>query len=196
MCEEATQFINILQSSTDAEAMMRVTEEPRKITDWYQREFGAPAEDQPVPDVEEPIGLDHDEILLLEGLLHGKSLLNSNVEGDVDAQGGHSLLSEDSASIQEVKTPHSVRFACSVASATTGKSNVSAKYDTMTGEDESRIGANVVAKLIGPVDLEFTDLLRFDEFKRRIHSVPEAMDELKKKRGFSALDNRTETTME
>ena len=74
-----------------------------------------------------------------------------------------------------MKTPHSVRFASSAASSATGKSNVSAKYDTMTGEDESRIGANVVARLIGSVDLEFTDLSQFDEFKRRIHCVPEAV---------------------
>ena len=106
------------------------------------------------------------------------------------------MLSEDSEHIQEVKTPHSVRFANSVASRATGKSNASAKYDTMTGEDESRIGVNVVARLTGSVDLEFTDLGRFDEFKRRIHCVPEAMDEMKKKRGFSALTKRLETAME
>ena len=159
-------------------------------------ESGAQAEDLPVPEVGEQSGLDHDEILLLEGLLHGESLHNSDVDGDVEAQGGQSLLSEDSEPILEVKTPHSVRFACSVASGVTGKSNMSAKFDTMTGEDESRIGANVVAKMIGSVDLEYTDQSRFDEFKRRIHSVPEAMDEMKKKRGFSALTKRVESAME
>ena len=111
-------------------------------------ESGAQAEDLPVPEVGEQSGLDHDEILLLEGLLHGDSLHNSDVDGDVEAQGGQSLLSEDSEPILEVKTPHSVRFACSVASGVTGKTNMSAKFDTMTGEDESRIGANVVAKMI------------------------------------------------
>ena len=80
-----------------------------------------------------------------------------------------------------MKIQHSVRFTRSVASHATGKSNASVKYDTMTGEDESRIGANIVARLIGTVDLEYTDLGRFDEFKRRIHGVPEAVDEMKKK---------------
>ena len=166
--------------------MKEITQQLREVTDWYQDLFGAPAGDLPVSEVENPSGLDHD----------GESHLNCDVKDDVEAQGGRSSLSDDSELIQEVKIPHSVRFASSVASHATGKSNASAKYDGMAGEDESRIGANVVARLIDSVDLEFTDLGRFDEFKRRIHGVPEAMDEMKKERGFSALTKRLETAME
>ena len=158
------------------------------MTDWYQTEFGAPAGDLPVPEVGNSNGLDQGDLLLLEEML-GESYPNCDIEDDVQARRGRSPLSEDNEHIHEGKLQHSVRFASSVASQATGKSNASAKYDSMTGEDESRIGANVVARFIGSVDLEDTDNGRFDEFKDRIHYVPEAMDEMKKKRGFSALTN-------
>jgi hypothetical protein len=179
----------------DAEAMEEITRQLREVTDWYQAEFGAPAGDLRVPEVGNKDGLDQDDLLRLEEML-GESYLNCDGEDDGQARGGRSSLSEDSAHIQEVKFQHSVRFASSVASQATGKSNASAKYDTMTGEDESRIGANVVARMVGSVDLEVTDPGRFEEFKSRIHGVPEAMDEMKKKRGFGALIKRWETAME
>ena len=196
---EATQFNITLQSSMDAEAMLKitqVTQQLREMIDRYHRGDGAPTGEIPVPEVEEPSGLAYDEELRVEGLLHEESHLNCDVEEDAQARGGRSSLSEDSEHIQEVKFQHSVRFASSVASQATCKSNASAKYDTMTGEDESRIGANIVARLVGTVDLEHTDLGRFDEFKRRIHGVPEVMDETKKKRGFSTLIKRLEAAME
>ena len=178
----------------DAEAMEEITRQLREVTDWYQTEFGAPAGDLPVPEVGNTNGLDQDDLLQLEEML-GESYLNCDVEDDVQARGGRSSLLEDSEHIYEEKLQHSVRFASSVASQATGKTNASAKYDSMTGEDESRIGANVVARLVGSVDLEDTDKGRFDEFKGRVHSVPEAMDEMKRKRGFSAITRRLEEGM-
>ena len=176
----------------------QVTQQLREMIVRYHHSDGAPAGDFPVPEVEEPSGPAHDEELHVEGRLHEESHLNCDVEEDAQARGGRSLLSEDSEHIHEGKLQHSVRFASSVASQATGKSNASAKYDTMTGEDESRIRANVVARMVGSVDLpvELTDPGRFEEFKSRIHGVPEAMDEMKKKRGFGARIKRLETAME
>ena len=80
---EATQFNITLQSSIDAEAMMKitqVTQQLREMTDRYHRVYGAPTGEIPVPEVEEPNGLDHDEELRVEGLLHEDSHLNCDVE--------------------------------------------------------------------------------------------------------------------
>ena len=147
---EATQFNITLQSSMDAEAMLKITQVTQQLREMivrYHHSDGAPTGDIPVPEVEEPSGLAHDEELHVEGLLHEESHLSCDVEEDAQTRGGRSSLSEDSEHIHEGKLQHSVRFASSVASQATGKISASAKYDSMTGEDESRIGANVWSAL-------------------------------------------------
>ena len=83
--------------------MKEITQQLREVTDWYQEVLVAPGGDLLVTEVGEQSGLDHDDELLLEGLVHGESHLNCDVKDDVEAQGGRSSLSDDSEFIQEVK---------------------------------------------------------------------------------------------